>query len=200
MATADDLLDTTSAGLSDFRRYAKDFTSLSAWMGKLFVVIPLADFATQVGPNWPNFWLGKVVGSIACGFGLMFCFLLYDWKNLSQRKYVFRMAAAMLFMACLAVAYITLYSIFVVSITDQGTVVTTGFTNLPQIDEFIDLSPNHQSAKDLLEKFHEPESIWTIRSLTSVRISLLCLWVAGWGAFAIAVGVFIIAQWKKERS
>ncbi|WP_044300361.1 hypothetical protein [Rhodopirellula sallentina] len=200
MPTADESLANTSNALSDFRRYAADFTSLSAWMGKLFLLIPLADFALQVGPNWPNVWLGKFGGSIACGLGLMFCFLSYDWQSLSQKKYSVHMAFSLLLLTAFSFTYITLHSMFVVSIPDQDTLVTTGYTPLPQILEYVELSPNHLSAKDLLEKFHEAESIWTLGSLTVIRLSLLCSWLFGWVAFTLAVGVFIISQWKKTKT
>lgn len=193
-----DPLAETSESLEGFRAFAKDAKSLAVWMATLLVTIPAADYALQIGPNWPSSMFVRTACSCVVGVVLMLCFLLFDWKRRSQARYGILMAAALGFTVFSGVAYLVLHSLFVHSIEDQNIIFTAGLQVLPEIEQLQAESPTTLSPIILMEKFHDVDSIWTPGSLVLTRLGLLLAWSAGWASLTMAIGIFVISQWKKN--
>jgi hypothetical protein len=183
-----------SSRLDAFVRHAKRIKEIVKLGGEwLAVLLPFVAVFSPIAPPWPSPFLA-VCFAIAVDV-VIGCLTYISWKNgiaLITRKKLF---ASVCVSVIFAATYLTLFSYFVVHLPGAPVEnIVAGFTRHPDIEAIVQERPSYFTNAELLDNAeHQPDRIWTIGSLTSVRVLLLVVWVGLWTSVA-CVSAFVVTQ------
>ena len=174
-------------GLDEFKSVIKDYRSLTFYQVNGTLVLPLADFATKVGPPWPPFsplWTTLVETIVLL--------VLFQSSFQSTKKVlVTTMRRALLFSFVSAILFLIGNSMFVFDSKNVPKDVK-GFVVIDDVKPV--LTPVFKEQDALEGANWDPTKVWTLWSITVVRVGLFVTWIALFGSLTRAIGAFVILQ------
>jgi hypothetical protein len=155
-----------------------EFRSASAQAGTLVkaalvggIAAPLLDFVLDFGPPWP----GRAVAILTSIGELLVASLVFDrYRTASAARKKSAMTAMVTMIAISLIGYIALTSENVHVHPRSGERIVGGFEVRGDVQPLI--GPGYSVYDALRDAGHDPTSVWTSRSITATRLSLLVLW------------------------
>lgn len=174
--------------LDEFRAALLDYKSISSWAMGGSVAVPLVDYVMRLGPPWP--WAGGVpiITSVAELLTLIcvFHFGLRASRKGTSRKIV----SLLLLLAIFFGVYLYLNSTFTFSSPVNEEKHVKGFTLRSDVAPLIasDYTPDDA----LKSAEYRPDEVWTSSSITTMRLTLLFLWLFSFVSLSAAIGSFVL--------
>jgi hypothetical protein len=177
-------------GLDEFQAVLLDYKSVSSWAMKGSLAVPLVDYVIGLGPPWP--WAGGVpiITSVA---ELLTLICLFQFASRASRKATSRILVVLTVVLLLSFsAYLYLNSTYTFSSPVDGEKHVKGFTVRPDVAPLI--APDFTLDDALAAAEYRPEEVWTSSSITTMRLTLLFLWLLSFISLSAAISSFILYQ------
>lgn len=177
-----------TTGLDTFKDVVKDFRSIGGLVTKGAIALPLVDLFLEFGPPWP-----KASWILAGIVELLVLITVFEyWYRSPRYKLRRRMGAFMVGFLVIVTAFLFLDSELVHSDPSDGRRVVGGFNVRSEVTKV--RLPGQTDKQLLKEANYEPETVWTRRSITAARLSLLGSWLAAFACLAAAIAIFVTIQ------
>jgi len=178
------------SGLDEFKKLLAEFRGLSAWAVGGAVAVPFAAALVDFSPPWPPgiVLVTAVVELIALVF--VFQFLKSAKRRSINRALIVSTAG----LSIASVVYLILLSLYTYRVPTTGERFVKGYNCTPEAKAiFKDHCPD-LGLDELRTAEYEAERLWTRRSLTLMRVTLVILWSAAFILLSLTLGAFIVYQ------
>jgi hypothetical protein len=183
-------------GLTVFRALVSDYRSITTWTVGGSIVAPLSDLVFKIGPPYPSGV--SIITSIVELLVLMGIFQF--WNSLSARAINKRLVIALNVAAISFILYLILLgtATFIEPVGQQRLV--KGFWLRPEAAAQIETirkkpgKAGYTIDEFLRGKENDPELVWTMFSITFMRIALILTWLAMFVGLAGFIGMFVMFQ------
>ena len=183
--------------LDDFKGFLDDFKGVGAWALSAAIALPVLAALAGVAPPWP-----RGAATLTALLEIVTLILIYHWVSRLSRaglSSLFRRLAPV--MALFLVAYLVLFSMFVFTLPTNGEPVVKGFACTPNAaalaERFGDACP-FLGRDALAAATYEVDRLWTIASITLVRLALFVTWLGFFLSFVAFVAAFVVHARKRR--
>lgn len=174
--------------LDEFRAVLLDYKSISSWAMGGSVAVPLVDYVVHLGPPWPSASGVPIITSVV---ELLTLICVFHFWSRSNRKAVGRRMVGLIVLLCVFFAgYLYLNSSFTFSSPVNGEKYVKGCELRPDVAPII--TPDYSSNDALRDAEYKPEEVWTSSSITTMRLSVLCLWLCSFVSLSAAISSFVL--------
>jgi len=183
-------------GLEEFKQLWGEFRGLSTLVVGGSAAVPFAAALTDLAPPWPR---GVVIVTAIVQF--LVVLVIFHFFHKAKRRTVDRI---LLFGLCVtllaAIAYLWVFSqyTFTIPTTHERHVRGTQCTANAQL-VFGPRCPDLEM-DDIRSAEYEAERLWTLRSITNVRLGVVALWSATFAGLAATLGSFLVYQMRKRKA
>jgi len=180
------------SGLEEFREVITDVRGITSWAVNGAVVAPLADLVLHLGAPWPT---GVPIITSLVELISLIC-VFHFWVRKSLKKLTRRMVIALAALLISFFGYLYLFDTYTFVNPATSKRYAKGFRVRPEIQALIpDQIKSPEEALSGLE--YREEEVWTIGSITAVRLTLLAAWVLMFGSLSVFIGTFVMAQRRR---
>lgn len=161
-------------GLDELRNVLRDFRALTSWQVHGTLVLPLTDFITKVGPPWPPY---SPLWTMLVETLVLIVLFHYNYKaNKKELRRIFH--RSLIFTCVFAFLFLIGSSKFILE-SKGGSRDLKGFILREEVKVVI--SPVFTEDKALEGAEWDPTKVWTIWSITFVRVGLFVTWLCFFG-------------------
>jgi len=184
-------------GIEEFKEVMADFRGVTSLVAKGAVAAPFADiilrqFDTGVGPPWPPGVL--IITSVA---ELLILIVVFNFFFKAKAKTLDRLMITALAALCVTfVGYLLLFSHFTEPHPKTHKLLVLGYEPVSE-DMRQAFAEGYTDAQALEENEYTPAKIWTERSITIVRVTILLAWLVAFLSLSAFIGLFVMAQRRK---
>ena len=184
-------------GMDGFYELLGEINKLSAWVMPSATIAPLIASLVDLNPPWPNKIGLTIVTALVVLLALIVVFQFLRKKRRAVIDRVLLLSLAFLVASC--VAYYSGLSLFSFTTPVTHDRYIKGFDCTKDARAvFADKCP-WLDLDELKQAEYEATRLWTIQSITVVRIGLLTLWAFSFAMLALALGAFISFQQRPHR-
>lgn len=178
------------SGLDGFKRLLREFRGLSVWAAGGATAVPFAAAAVALSPPWPA---GIVVATAI--LELVALVFVYQFMKGAPRRSINRVLWVSAFCLLMTSAgYLTGLSLYSYQTPTTKERFVKGFECTPEAHlVFKDKCPE-LGADALRTAEYESERLWTERSVTIVRMSLVLGWSLAFIFLSVLLGSFLVYQ------
>ena len=182
--------------LEDFKHLLKEFSSLSKWAAAASVAVPFAASMLSVSPPWPQ--AISPLTSIVELLAIVVCFQFF--RSASRSRINKLIISGLLLLLLFGIAYLVGYSQFVYETPRTHTRAVKGFVCTDDVRKvYPDRCPN-LGMDELNTVEYEAERLWTLPSITTVRIALVLSWLCAFLSLSSVIAVFLLYEVKRKRN
>jgi hypothetical protein len=175
--------------LTTFSDYAKDFKSVYSVTAKGASAAPLADYFLKIGPPWPAYAIppATTIVELICLVCIFQFFLKKEKAKLSQYLII---SVIVFFLS--SYLYLGMTSSYTFRQPKTGELMVKGFELTPEVKRVI--GPDYPPEDALKGNRYDPEGVWTTRSITAMRLSLVAIWLLMFVSLSSFLGMFVVIQ------
>lgn len=179
--------------MDEFRKILSKFGELSAWASAGAATSFIALFL-GVAPPWPTGAAG-----ITAVIQLVALILAFQLLRRARRRTVNRvLVASVVLLAILSMLYLTTFSLLTFETPRHHYVRAKGLVCTPEAKIlYADICP-WLDADQLIRAEWEARRLWTLQSITAVRVGLLTVWAAAFATLTTAIGAFLVSNSEKR--
>jgi hypothetical protein len=172
--------------MNDFRQYLKAAKELWAWAAGAAIVPFLANFA-KLAPPWP-----PAITYITAVFELIALIWAYQTiRKMSQKRVNAKMLTSLIILVMALVAYLSLFSLFTYEIPGTDIRIIKGYEcTVIALDQFTNCP--WLVGEDMRLAEYDPNLMWTLPSITVIRISIVAFWLAVFFYLSLFLGAFLV--------
>jgi len=180
------------SGLEEFREVIADVRSITSWTVNGAVVAPLADLVLHLGAPWPN---GVPIITSLVELICLIC-VFHFWVRKSLKKLTRRMVVALFVLLITFFGYLYLFDTYTFVNPATSKRYAKGFLLRPEIQALV---PDHIASPEqaLSGLEYKEEEVWTLGSVTAVRLTLLAAWILMFTSLSAFIGTFVMAQRRR---
>ena len=175
-------------------QYLKRVTGVLA-LGAAFAAIPFFASLSKLEPPWP-----PAIGYISSALVLVGALMAWEWtrsaKLRNRRRWI--VTALVMTLAGL-IAYLALYSLFVVNIPGETDRLIRGYECTPDSKLIYKTECPELSIEVLEDAGYRPGELWTGSSLTVVRLGLVLSWLTFTAGLITIVGSIVAGRQSKKK-
>lgn len=185
-------------GIEEFKEVMADFRGVTSLLAKGAVAAPFADiilrqFDTSLGPPWPP---GVLIITSVAELLILMCVFNFFFK--AKAKTLDKLIVGALVALCITfVGYLLLFSHFTEPHPKTHKLMVLGYEPVSE-DMRQAFAEGYTNNQALEENEYTPARIWTERSITNIRVGILLLWLVAFISLSAFIGLFVIAQRRKE--
>jgi len=176
-------------GIDEFRSILSNYGRIFAW-ALASSIAPVLAGLTNLAPPWPPSVIQVTAIAELLALIISFQFL----KAASMKRINRIIISGIAILTVMLVLYLFAISQFVYEEPLSKLRFVKGFVCTP---EAIQVFPGHcpsYSDDELRQAEWEAARLWTLSSITLVRLGLVCLWFAFFASLAVTVGSFLVYQ------
>lgn len=175
--------------LTTFADYAKDFKSLYSVTAKGATLAPLTDYFLKIGPPWPAYAIPPATTIVE----LICLVCIFQFCLNKEKAKLSRYMIIWVIVFCLSsFLYLGFTSSYTFRQPKTGELMVKGFELTPDVRRVI--SPDYTSQDALKGNRYDPEGVWTNRSITAMRLSLVAIWLLMFISLSSFLGMFVVVQ------
>ena len=176
-------------GLKEFKEVVTDVKSLPSLVVNAAVVAPLADFVLHLGAPWPSGV--PVITSLVELITLICIFHFWFKKNQKQLRRLLIIWLILLIVSFFG--YLYLFDTYTFVNPSSSKRYAKGYVVNPDVQELI---PQHVKTPEeaLVMIEYKEEQVWTLASITHIRLLLLFSWLLTFASLVGLIGTFVMAQ------
>jgi len=180
--------------LREFGEVLADFRQLSSLALKGIFVVPMVTIWLNVAP--PPVSVTSVTTSTLELLAAIWVFQF--WYQTSKSTLERRMKIAILCFSLGLISYLGLSQSFVVSPGSGQERVIKGYQVRPDVEPL--LNPSYKTEDALKDNEYDPQKVWTEHSISTVKDTLLLLWIVTFISLSISFTIFIVLQKRRPPS
>lgn len=175
-------------GLDEFRAALGDYKSVASLAMAGGVVAPLADYAIGLGPPWP--WAGGVPISTSIVELLTLICVFHFWSRSGRKRSSLQMILLLSLLVVFFGSYLYFNSAYIYFSPGDDQKHVKGFTIRDDVKPLI--SSDYTPDDALRDAEYRAEEVWTASSITTMRLTLLSLWLASFICLSAAIASFVL--------
>ena len=179
------------SGLDDFRAVVADYKTIGPWAVGGAVFVPLADYVLRLGPPWPE---GLAIMTSVAEL-LVLIGVFHFWSRSGYKRVSRTMVVSLVLLIICFGAYLYFNSSFTFTAGASADKFVKGFVPRPDVAPL--LSSDFTADDALRSNEYRAEAVWTTSSITTMRLTLLFLWLVSFAFLSMAVASFVIYQRRK---
>ena len=177
------------AGLDEFKKFLGDFKSLSSLTAKGAAAAPLADYFLRLGPPWPAYAIPAATTVIE----LVSIVSVFQFFRHRPALKLNRDMIILIIVFCItSFLYLGMTSSYTFRHPKTRDLVVKGFELTPETRRVV--GPAYTAEDALKGNRYDPEGVWTDRSITAMRLSLIAIWLIMFVSLSSFLGMFVIVQ------
>ena len=182
--------------MQGFFDYLKDFKSLSGWLMKGVLVVPLIALLAELPPSWPSRPAATGLSILTEALLLMYAYELWGRIGVGRLRKRVRLGVAL--SAVLLILYLVLWSVFTKE-TVNGERIEKGWEHTAAARRMMDELgiPEDQLLEDA---GFDPTKVWTPASVTTVRVAMTIVWLAFVAVFGLLAACFTLLLRRRSPS
>jgi hypothetical protein len=198
--------------MKEFWDFVANFRSVTSWVAKAAVAMPLADMLLGIGPGWPARPGIGTVTAVAEIVMLMWAFQF--WRGIARKRRESRMRGSLCFLVPLAIVYLMLLTFCTYPHPQLGRQakgivlkdwahdllepkeITLDVPPPPQQvgDSLTEIAPKYETSDDLLRETPDASEFYKQWSIDLMRLILLVVWIGFFVSLAAFIGGFVLLQ------
>jgi hypothetical protein len=183
-------------GMPGFWAFVGDARSILSWVVKVSALAPLLTILVKIGPPWPNTYAAAVLSSVTAVVVFALSYEFMCRRPLFTPQWVLQIALVIgvVLLVWATYSYFNTLSLYVIDMPDAEHRVVIGYEMHPNVRALADSDPSRFTNMELLKSFDEANDVWTIDSITRVRILLLLQWLVVWASLLFVLSAFVALQ------
>ncbi len=177
--------------LQDFKRFLIEFRGLSKWaVGGL--AVPYVGSLLSISPPWP-----RAITTVTSLIELLTLIFAFQFLRSSARKKVSKvMLVAGALLLGLGIIYLIAYSQLVYETPVTHARFVKGLVCTADAKQLFPAKCPNLGMDELNTAEYDAERLWTLSSITYVRIGLIATWVCCFISLSVTIAAFILFQMK----
>ncbi len=179
--------------LFEFKRLLAEFRGLSTWaLGGL--AVPFASALLSLSPPWP-----KAITPITSVIELLVMIFSFHFLSSAPRKTINRVMkiGAALLVTC-GIVYLIGYSQYVYETPITHVRFVKGLVCTDDAQKVFGAKCPNLDMDDLNTAEYEAERLWTMPSITAVRLGLVVTWLSTFVSLSMVIAVFLLFEMRRK--
>jgi hypothetical protein len=178
-----------NTGLDGFKRLMKESRTLALWAGG-GAAVPFAAQLASLSPPWPEGIV--VITSIA---ELVALIVVYQFIKANRRIMVNRtILIATLALIAFGISYLALNAGYTFRVPTTKERFVRGYVCTANAELVFKEKCPSLDMDDLASAAYEADRLWTPKSITVMRVSLVSLWLMVFTSLSVVIGSFVVYQ------
>lgn len=181
-------------GLDEFKKLVNDYQTVTGYVVKGAVALPLADYVTKLGPFWPNADAVPVITALVELLTLIWVFQF--WLPLNEVRLRRAFGLSVVFACVLFLSYAIFFEAYTYIPPNSSTSLYKGLCMRPEVKAVI--GPQDTPDSLIHEANDNPAKVYEYWSIILVAVIALCLWLLSFSCFVAAISSFILYQKRRK--
>jgi hypothetical protein len=184
------------AGLVGFKELLKEFRGLSVWAAGGSVAVPFAAALASLSPPWP-----PAIVLVTAVAELVALIYVYQFLKGAKRRLINRIiGAAGLALVVFGAVYLTAVSLYTYEVPTTRQRFVKGYVCTEEAAAVFKTKCPDLGMDELKTAEYDADRLWTSRSITITRLTIVVLWLATFVALSLLVGSFLVYQLRTPRT